>query len=81
MQDLLNDMRPKTNAVVYLMRKRGHRINCYHDDFVGVPATKQAAQEAYNDFNSLTATLGLDLFPSKCVPLTKSLKYWIPHLS
>ena len=64
-----------TNAVVYLLRKKGHYVQCYLDDFVGVARTLREANEAYTDFMSLTASLGLALSPSKCHPPTKSLDW------
>ena len=55
-----------TNAVVYLMRKRGHHVHCYLDDFVGVAPPKTEAEAAYNECIELTNHLGLVLSPNKC---------------
>ena len=64
-----------TNAVVYLLRKKGHFLHCYLDDFVGVAPTRQAADAAYNDFTEITAQLGLALSPEKCQPPAKQLEW------
>ena len=64
-----------TNAVVYLMRKKGHFLHCYLDDFVGVAKSRTEANEAYADFMSLAASLGLALSPAKCHPPTKALEW------
>ena len=64
-----------TNAVVYLLRKAGHFVHCYLDDFVGMAPTENQAHQAYNDFKNLTRTLGLDLSPSKCTPPTKTIEW------
>ena len=64
-----------TNAVTYLMRKRGHFIHCYLDDFVGVAADKQQADAAYTDLNNLAKTLGLELSPAKCHPPAKEVEW------
>ena len=64
-----------TNAVVYLMRKRGHHCMCYLDDFVGAAVSLEAAQEAYDDIIYLTDRLRLVLAQEKCVPPTKHLEW------
>ena len=64
-----------TNAVVYLLRKKGHHVHCYLDDFVGVAPTLKDVEAAYQDFNDLASQLGLELSPAKCVPPTKSLEW------
>ena len=64
-----------TNVVVYLLRKRGHFVHCYLDDFVGVAPTKQEAHRAYQDCINITEQLGLALSPAKCTPPSKAVQW------
>ena len=64
-----------TNAVVYLLRKKGHHVHCYLDDFVGVAPDKASADEAYGALIDLAATLGLALSPAKCHPPDKKVEW------
>ena len=64
-----------TNAVVYLMRKQGHFLHCYLDDFVGVAPTKVDADSAYSDLLVITQKLGLALSPAKCHPPAKTVEW------
>ena len=64
-----------TAAVVYLLRKRGHFVHCYLDDFVGVAPTKEKALDAYRDIITLTEELGLRLAPKKCTPPSKEIEW------
>ena len=70
-----------TNAVVYLLRRRGHFVLCYLDDFVGVALTKQQAQCAYADMLQLADELGLQLAYAKCTPPALSLEWLGYHIS
>ena len=62
---------PSTNTVIYILRKKVH---CYLDDFIGVAATREATEEAYNDLRTTARALGLALSPTKCTPPTKALE-------
>ena len=64
-----------TNAVVYILHKKGHFVHCYIDNFVGVAPTKAKADEAYMDCMDITARLGLVLSPGKCIPSTKAIEW------
>ena len=64
-----------TNAVVYLMRKRGHFVHCYLDDFVGVAADKEQADAAYGELIGLAGELGLALSPAKCHPPAQEVEW------
>ena len=68
------------NALMYLMRKHGHYILCYLDDFVGAAATPEAAWAVYIEINDLASQLGLDLATHKCVPPTQRLIWLGFHL-
>ena len=67
-----------TGAVVHLMKDRGHRVLCYLDDFVGIAATHEQAQRAYQEMIGLARTLGLDLAPKKCVAPTTDI-HWLGY--
>ena len=60
-----------TNAVVYILRKKGHYGHCHLDDFVGVAGTKLEADRTYADLLETTTDLGLVLSPKKCTPPTR----------
>ena len=64
-----------TNAVVYIMRKRGHFLHCYLDDFIGIAASHTEAERAYSDILDITTRLGLALAPGKCTPPAKELEW------
>ena len=64
-----------TNAVVYLLRRKGHMVHCYLDDFVGVAGTKEEAERAYSDMLETSRALGLALSARKCTPPTKTLEW------
>ena len=64
-----------TNALVYLMRKRGHHCLCYLDDFVGLAPSLKEGTHVYNDIHELARQLGLVLAPYKCISPTKSLEW------
>ena len=63
------------------MRSKGYHTLCYLDDFVGVEASLQQANNAYHNFLSLAASLGLQLSPQKCIPPTRSLEWLGFHVS
>ena len=64
------------NVVVYLLRKRGHFVHCYLDNFVWVAPMKHQAYTAYMDCMDIPAQLGL-LSPTKCTPPSKVIE-WLP---
>ena len=64
-----------TSAVCYLMRKMGYNVLVYLDDFCGIECSRQKADEAYAAFMALTADLGLQLAPTKCIPPTNCLEW------
>lgn len=53
-------------AVAYLMAKKGHTMLAYLDDYAGCEQTQEHAQQAYDDFKTLTNSLGLKLALDKC---------------
>ena len=55
-----------TNAVAYLMGKRGYHTLAYVDDFCGAEGTYKAACDSYATFERITEQLGLALAPDKC---------------
>ena len=55
-----------TDAVVYMMAKRGHFTLAYVDDFCGVERGYRDACTSYSTFEQLTSDLGLALAPDKC---------------
>ena len=57
------------------MRKKGHHTLCYLDDFVGVAKSYETAYKAYNDLLAVTAELGLELSPAKCVPPSTDVEW------
>ena len=62
-----------TQAVVWLMRKRGFNCWCYLDDFIGLQRTFERASEAFNVFLHLAASLGLQIALDKSFPPTNKL--------
>ena len=63
-----------TNAVVYLMCKKGYSLFCYLDDFVGIAPSLSLAQRD-DDLIKLTNQLGLDLAPHMCCPPIRGLTW------
>lgn len=55
-----------SNAISYLMRKEGHTIYAYLDDFAGCAPTQNQARQAYRYFITLLNDLGLALALEKC---------------
>ena len=55
-----------TNAVVHLMRRKGHKVMCYLDDFLGIVATP-GGDTGVPRLPHITARLGLELSLPKCV--------------
>ena len=69
-----------TNAVAYLMRKRGHYVHCYLDELVGVAPTRTEAKSAFNECIELTNHLGLILSPNRCTPPAKQIEWLGFHI-
>ena len=67
-----------TNAVVYIINKKGYFCLCYLDDFLGIESTLEKAIIAYNDTLKLLDYLGLEVSLHKCVSPTKVLN-WIGY--
>ena len=64
-----------SNAVVYLMAKRGSWSLAYLDDYCGAAPTRAAAQADYKAFLALADRLGLVLASQKCMPPTTNLEW------
>ena len=64
-----------TTAVTYLMRKAGYTTLVYLDDFCGIEATQDKAQQAYHAFLDLAAELGLQLATHKCMPPAPAMEW------
>lgn len=64
-----------SNAVAFLMRRQGHIVYAYLDDYAGCSKTQHQALEAYAYFKDLTQTLGLELAPDKCYPPATSITW------
>ena len=62
-----------TEALVHLLREKGHFVLCYLDDFVGVASTEVQSYHAYDDLSGLSKHLGLKLSLKKCFPQQKHL--------
>lgn len=58
--------------MAYILKKKGHFILSYLDDFAGCSSDKNSALKAYADFKETANFLGLALAHDKCVePSTK----------
>lgn len=56
-----------SNAVSYILNKKGHFVLSYLDDFAGCSNSKLKANQAYSEFKETADTLGLALAIDKCV--------------
>lgn len=68
-----------SNAVNFLIRRQGHTVYAYLDDFAGCESTKQQAENAYLFFNNLLQDLGLQLALDKCQAPTQRIT-WLGYL-
>lgn len=64
-----------SNALAYLMRKKGFITYAYLDDYAGCCATEEEATRAYNYFLALANHLGLDLATDKCHPPQQNITW------
>lgn len=63
------------NAVVHIMRNKGHFVLAYLDDFSGCHSDILLADQGYRDFLQLAQELGLSLATQKCVKPSKRIEW------
>lgn len=64
-----------SEAVAYMMKKKGHRILVYVDDFAGIHSEHAGAVKAFEDFNLLCAEIGLQLAEEKSARPAKRMEW------
>lgn len=64
-----------SNAVIYILAQAGVHALAYLDDFAGAQPTRQEAASDYSHFLKITASLGLKLADTKCLPPTQNIEW------